>query len=228
LEEKGVVLCGISLGNSYYSQKNITSLVKFWSCHASKMYPFIPGTPSIHTYKAKGDDQIKATRKARQNHTRLQKYAADVAKQLVCTESNFQYIPLNWDDTIENNSTYQASLTEIRKLYETNQEFFTDVRKLTQGVLDHHKHQEEGQVEKAIDEGKEYLLKELSFLVVSPSILGVDHLTYVYHTTWPIFNKLLNGIYNQKVIQNVGFLVLQKYEDCPETIHGNCQLGRVL
>ena len=193
-ENNGPMLCGISLGNSYYKKENIYNIMNFFSHYNCSVYPFIPGTPSVHTYLWKGDTENKANKKARLNHRRLQRFSLSSSEETGCT-----FNKLSWDEDIENNDIYKKSYENIIKLYDNDENFRNDVNTLTSGVVG-----ENGNT----DIGKFFLLKELSFLIKSPDILNEEYITYVYHTEWDILNNLLNGKYLHPPTNNVGFIIL--------------------
>lgn len=193
-----------SLKNSYYNEKHVSELVEFWSDKATKFYPFIPATPSIHTYKAL--EESKPEKKVRHDHTRLQKWVKNgfsLLEKKRKAQTACQLSPLVWETHIEQNLVFQTSLNDIRILYKTNQQFQRDVKETTSKVLVKKILKDP---EASLEEGKEFLLKELAFLIVSPVILKEEAINYVYHQEWPILNNLLNGVYNGHKVDSIGLL----------------------
>mmetsp|Transcript_15693 Transcript_15693/g.21881 ORF Transcript_15693/g.21881 Transcript_15693/m.21881 type:complete len:235 (-) Transcript_15693:123-827(-) len=204
LQNQGAILCGLSLGNSYYSQSRVTSIMKFFANKASIVFPFIPGRISSHTYKALGASNPET--QARNNYSRMLKNTQAAIQEAEGGPCSFQII--SWDKDIANHSCYLQSLENVRELYELNQEFRNDVRDMTAKMIS----KKIEPTEEAIEEGKEYVLKECAFYVVSPEVLGVPAIGFVYHTEWPMLNKLVNGHYGTKPIDNFGFIVV-----CPQS-----------
>jgi tRNA-dependent cyclodipeptide synthase len=203
LNNRGTVLYGISLANSYFTQNGcLASITKYFKNKASNFFPFTPSKPSIHTYNVKG--YKCASKKVARDFKHLKRLidkAIEEASGGIC-----KFNSLSWESDIDEHPEYNKSLIAIRELYASNAEFRKDVRETSCLVID--KIVQPSQLESAIDEGKEFLLKELAFLVVSPQILGVESVAYVYHLEWPIFNKLINGKYQTEPVKNVGYLIL--------------------
>ena len=60
-------------------------------------------------------------------------------------------------------------------------------------------------MEDAIDEEINYLLKEFAFILASPKIYNAPNVTYIYHSNWAIFQKLIAGEYDCKPKTNLSF-----------------------
>ena len=93
-------------------------------------------------------------------------------------------------------------------MYSTNKLFQKDCNETTREVLNG-KTKENIDFEKAVKIGVKYLLEELAFVLASPLIFDVSKTAYIYHHRWPIYENLVNGEYDKKVRNDVGFLLVK-------------------
>ncbi len=184
--------------------------------------------PSIYTYLGKGYTFGKATKKARQNSSKLHRLSKEAGiiyfnntdtlgetpgfttvkrsaisgskDTLPCERRKNTFYTLNWEGVISNNIDYINSLKNINELYKTDSHFKNKIDLNTRSVIG-----ENGNLE----EGIKFILQELSFLIVSPKILGVKNIAYVYHRPFTILNDLLDGKFQLDKINNVGVYIVQ-------------------
>ena len=150
-------------------------------------------------------DQEK--KKARLNAKLLQNRARRVVANKLQQGCETELKVVEWVKEILPNKTYQDSYEHIKKLFETNERFHRDAREATRLVLSG-KLKPEIDAEVAIDEAVHYLLKELAFVLVSPKLFKASKVAYIYHKNWPIFENLINGVYNEDVRENLGFVII--------------------
>ena len=81
---------------------------------------------------------------------------------------------------IMSDSEYKSKYQEIISLYKSNLGFRLDSRDATNAVIEC-KFSEIKDVGKVIDEAVLYLIEELSFVLASPMIYGVQKVIYLYH-----------------------------------------------
>jgi cyclo(L-tyrosyl-L-tyrosyl) synthase len=207
IQEKGVAIVGMSPGNSFFDAQTIDDLLAFTSTCFSQVHIMIPDSPAVHTYKAQGYSEDKAQKKARLNGNTLQNHCTRSIERMQDNMKNALPALIEWKDVIETSPAYQSQYTTFLQMYTQNSQFREDVRETTRGVLNSKCESET--IEKAIDEGIHYLLKELAFITTAPTILKVDKIAYVYHKQWPVFEKLIAGTYDDRIREDIGFVLVE-------------------
>lgn len=201
LNEKGLVIIWMSVGNSYFDKEKIEEILGYAINSFSEVKILIPYEPAIYTYLALGYDKVKASSKARLGSNRLKNHT----KRVVSENKNIEIV--NWAE-VEKNKLYQESLKFITELYNTNKEFQKDANETTQKILAN-KNGDNVSGDN-IEVGVEYLLEELAFVLASPDFFQVERTVYQYHRPWPIYEKLVNGLYDHQPKQNIGFLLVNE------------------
>jgi len=205
LKEKGLVIVWMSVGNSYFKKEIIQNLIEFSVDNFSQVKLLAPFEPAKHTYQALGYEERTARKKARLNSNRLKNHMFKAIEGL--PEQKKKKIQIvDWDIDVANQKPYLKALKEIVKLYKENSSFNKDAKDTTSKVLKQ-KHKEVS--EEAIDKGVEYLLEELAFIIASPELFNVKRTAYVYHRKWLIYEKLVNGRYDPKIRESLGFLLVR-------------------
>ncbi|MFA6099572.1 MAG: tRNA-dependent cyclodipeptide synthase [Patescibacteria group bacterium] len=206
LKKHGLVIIWMSVGNSYFNKERIEEILEYAAKHFSVVRILIPYEPAIYTYLALGYDETKANSKARLGSNRLTNHT----KRTISENASFQgkdiHI-LNWAEEVEKVDVYQKKLLFMTHLYETNRRFQIDAEETTAEVLSN-KSDENISAEK-IKIGVKYLLEELAFVLSSPDLFKVDKTAYMYHRHWPIYEKLVNGEYDDKPKEDIGFLLVE-------------------
>jgi cyclo(L-tyrosyl-L-tyrosyl) synthase len=202
VQNRGLAIIGMSPGNSYFKKDRIDELLKYCTDCFSQVRIMIADKPAEHTYKAMGYDFTEAERKARLNGNTLQNHSQKSIDGII---GDIKLV--EWEDEIAPNETYQRECAKIQKMYQDNNLFRHDIRETTKSVLDG-KLKEKIEIEEAIDEGVHYLLKELAFVLASPEMFDVNGVTYVYHNNWLIFEDLINGKYDGKMRNDLGFVII--------------------
>ena len=205
-EEKGLAIIWMSVGNPYFNPEVIKNIVEFCSKKFSKIRILVPFEPAQYTFQALSNDENKAKSKARLNSNRLKNHTQRVLDQIKNKSSDIKII--NWSEDILPKEEYKKSLKEIETLYSTNKLFQKDCNETTREVLNG-KTKENIDFEKAVKIGVKYLLEELAFVLASPLIFDVSKTAYIYHHRWPIYENLVNGEYDKKVRNDVGFLLVK-------------------
>jgi len=204
LNKKGLVLIGMSPGNSYFKKKIIDKLINFVSRRFFKVRIMIAEKPAEHTYKAMGYPEGKAKRKARLAGNNLRNHS----ERSIASLKKGDIAVIDWEKDVSSNSLYKEAYREMKELYKKNILFREDAREATGYVL-------EGRIKpsvnmnKAVEEGVHYLLKELAFLLASPSIFGVSHVAYIYHREWNVYERFVNGFYDGRPKEKLGFLIVK-------------------
>ena len=104
---------------------------------------------------------------------------------------------------------------EIKKLYETNEQFKKDVQGNSRQVL-MNRIGLQSRVEEVLSVGIEYVLEELSFMLayndLDPKTKPIaDHgktkFVYIYYEPWNVFEKCVNGEYGNAPKEGIGFVI---------------------
>src|SRR5437868_7066501 len=188
---RSTVLCGISLGNSFYNAVNIGRIFSYWDERTHHLVTFIPDGPSFHTYKAKNKTSldIHIIKKCKRDSTVLHRIARDQA-----VNKKFQFENAMWEDLINKNpELYAGSLELIVNEYNKGGVLTEEVNNVTIKVV------KDGDVH----EGAKFLLKELAMIRIAPELLQVESVIYSYHLDFPIVEKMLLGQLEIPPIYNV-------------------------
>lgn len=208
LKNKHMAIVWMSVGNSYFKPKRIEGLLNFIYDKFSKIVILAPFEPAEYTYRAIGYPENIARKKAKLNSNRLKNHTQRILKKHKKKFTKCDIRIIDWDIDILPNKFFKESYKSVKKLYHSNKKFKEDVRETTERVLDD-KIKEGINLKKAVDIGVYYLLEEISFIISSPKIFSVKKSAYVYHHKWPIFEELVDGKYDKKIRDDVGFLLIR-------------------
>ncbi len=193
----------MSAGNPYFTEERIAKLLHFALGRFAKVIIMAPDEPAEHNFKALGYPDNQAKRKARLNANLLQNRAKRAVNSL-SPELKNNVIVVEWVDEVIPNARYQEKYKDILQLYHTNASFKKDARETTKSVIS----KKTGtNIEKSLDEAVHYVLKELAFVLASPSMYRAKKVFYLYHVAWPIYQKLKDGKYDGIPKINLGFLL---------------------
>ena len=122
-------------------------------------------------------------------------------------------------EDIESSPEYSRAFQIIKDLYQTNKEFRAEIQGSTAAALRStmkRKHgvgkDEERSSESSVDieEGVNYMLKEMAFHQAVPSIYErCDEYICVYHRPAPVFEKYFGGHYDNVVKPCFGFFIFE-------------------
>ncbi|XP_048586560.1 uncharacterized protein LOC116620188 [Nematostella vectensis] len=219
LEEKGVVLFGMSPGNPYYKQPIIEQYVEFLGKEPRKIVVFVPQQPSVHTYRAMGSKD--AVKRAKKHADYLRAHCKRAIKKL----SKLRELPgdfhfVDWPREVATHVVYQEKLEEITRLYRTNTLFRQDSVREVARVLGKTPRDEMSEKESAdfypdvynddsIREAVLYIIEEFAYILASKALYDADEVTFIYHRSWPMLEKLINGEYDGKPRQGYGFCIIR-------------------
>jgi len=199
---KNTAIIGISLGNSYFTYETITNLLLFCTENFQETSVLINDIPAIHNYLALAYDKKKAMKKARLNGNPVRNLLKRVLSDLNCDSVRI----LDWEKDIFSTPSFESAYSSLLSLYFKKELFFNSVRQTTLQVL--LPKTNNGLVsQQALDEAVHYLLKELAFLQASPTILSSQTTSYVYHDSWPIYEKLIVGFFDGEIRSKLRFVL---------------------
>ena len=209
LNKHGLVIIWMSVGNSYFDKEKIEEILEYADKTFSSIRILIPYEPAIYTYLALGYDKTRASSKARLGANRLTNHT----KRIISDDVHFKdkdITVLDWTREVAAMGSYQKCLMSITHLYETSRRFQIDAEEATAEVLG--KKGGMGLTAEKIKIGVKYLLEEFAFVLSSPDLFKVDKTVYMYHRRWPIFEKFVNGEYDDKPKNNIGFILVNEKE----------------
>ena len=67
--------------------------------------------------------------------------------------------------------------------------------------------------DESVQEGVFYLLKELAFIISSKEIFGTNKIAVIYHRSWPVYEKFVNGEYDGEAKKGLGLAIIN-YDLC--------------
>lgn len=182
---------------------------------------FIPGKISEHNFRAVGSKNPEKSARIKAN--RLRNKCDEAIKSSGLGEASYSYI--SWTEEVETCPKYFEAYRNIQELYKANEEFRTEIRQSTEIALrclkngreksgkGCNKEMEEGN-ELDLQEGEKYLLKELAFFAAVPNIYeSCQEFVFVYHRSWPVLEKFMDGYYDNIVKPSLGFVVNESHQE---------------
>lgn len=206
-EKNAYYIIGMSPGNSYFKDEEITYLLKTSIERFGRVAILIADIPAISTYIALGYTENRARRdKAIPKGNALKNRVRKVMKQLGYADELVKII--DWEKEIQSNDGYLKEYQKIEQLYKANTNFRKSANSTTQTVLESAGKQIEN-LEKATEIGVHYLLSELAFLNFAPSFFCVNKAIYIYHKNWPVFEDYISGKFDNVVKPELDFFLLE-------------------
>ena len=177
MKKDRIAIIGMSLWNSYFSEKNIAWIVSIAQEKFEAVKIMIPDYPTRYTYRALWRRNIEWEISKRWNalRNRISRVLGD----------NTDVI--DWKEYINSHPSYIRAFKELLKLAKQNEAFRHKLQDTTREVL-------ASKVEidlQKIQIGTKFLICELAFLISAREILGRE-VTYIYHRSWPIFEDLIS------------------------------------
>ncbi|XP_068701931.1 cyclo(L-leucyl-L-leucyl) synthase-like [Montipora capricornis] len=217
LHDRKTLLLGISPGNPYYYRSDVLErLFDFAKQSADKVLVFIPDKILEHNFRAVGSKNPERSAHVKANRLRNKCDAA--IKSSGFSEASYSYI--RWMEEVETCPKYLEAYRRLQQLYQANEGFRTEISRSTEMALRCLQNGREKAVESSnkenedgnaldLQEGEKYLLKELAFLEAVPNIYeSCQEFVLVYHRSWPVLEKYMNGAYDDKVKPFLGFVIL--------------------
>lgn len=203
ITDKGAVIIGISLENSYFTRENLERILCWARQNAGRIYIMIPDEPAIYTMMGKGYSKEKATTKARLKANALENKCREIAVGL-----DILITIVRWN-TVTQKTSYGVNLHHIKEVYKWDKRFRNEMRNTTIEVLSLG-----GKIpttREQIDIGVNFLMQELAFLVDAAHILSESSVAYVYHKTMPLLKACLEDEYKITNMRGlpVGYITLE-------------------
>ena len=197
-------IIGMSPWNSYFKDKEVAYLLREALRRYGKAVAMVADVPAVNTYLAMWYTPTKAARKARLQWNALKNRTKRVIEEMGIDSS--EIIIIDWVNEVETSKGYTDALTAIKDLYDQNKDFKKAVYSTSQEVLQWNNWEvTKGNVELAT----EYLLAELAFIYISPILLSVEEVSYVYHKPRPVYEQWIAWKYDNTPKKNLNFTLLE-------------------
>ena len=219
MNDKTYPIIGMSPGNSYFKDDEISYLLKTAIDRYGRVAVMIADVPAIATYLALGYSENRAPRdKAIPQGNLLKNRTERAMARLGYTKEQVRII--DWEHEVEPNDEYQECYGLIRTLYESNRSFQDDADETTKGVIvNSKKHIDD--ISAATKIAVHYLLSEFAFLDFAPSLLGVKKVTYFYHKNWTVYEQYIAGKYDGRIKKHVDFFLLENPWETYRSVWGS-------
>lgn len=227
LESGTDLLLALCLNNGYYNRENIYRMLTFALSFSKRVQVFTTDGPAKHNYRAFGkpeDEVIRDTRLAR-NRLRNQCNAGLARFNAHLPLSEHRTITfLDWA-SIYKDAAYQISYQNLKNLYHNRADFKKDIDQTSAHVLLTRIGITKN-VEAVLPIAIKYVLEELAFILsyqrLSPENKpfadhGANGFNYIYYESWPVFENLANGEYDNQRKEGIGF-VIAKIQDVKQAV----------
>lgn len=207
-QKGGIMTCpivGMSPGNSYFKDFEVsyvlTEVIKLFGYAVI----FIPDVPAISTYLGLGYSFHRARVKALSQGRNLKNRVKRITKQLEIPEDKVMII--NWETDVSPLSLYIDSYNKVANLWYSNHQFNSDIYTTTCQVLTRAVKCSKSMNESIIT-ATNYLISELAFMEVAPTLFKTEKAIYIYHKEWTIYENYIRGVYDQVERKHLGFFLL--------------------
>ena len=214
LDNQTDLLLAMCLNNGYYNRENIYRMLKFALNFSNRVQIFTTDGPAKHNYEALGKEKNKIPTITRLARNRLRNQCNDALHRINAGGHQYSITFMEWE-YIYNDQAYIDSYKALKDIYTTNFEFHKDINDTSKRVL-LNRIGIEKEVESVLSIGIEYVIEELALILAYRSVgtsskpvgdHGVKGFSYFYYESWPVFEKLVNGDYNGKLKEGIGFVI---------------------
>lgn len=223
MTDNGVVLFGMSPGNPYFKSGVIEDYVNYLGKEKRRVIVVVPQQPAEHTYRAMGSKD--AVKRAKKNSNQLKSQCRRaIAKVSHADQMAGEFYMLDWTREVDTHEAYIAALDFIVKFYKSNSDFRQDVIRSTAKVLGKNTASSEDsesvnkicgessdseiEEDESVQEGVYYLLKEMAFIISSKEMFGTNKIAVIYHRSWPVYEKFVNGDYDGEAKEGLGLAII--------------------
>jgi len=217
IDDQSDLLLAMCLSNGYYNRENIYRMLKFALNFSKRVQIFTTDGPAKHNYEALGKAKAKIPAVTRLARNRLRNQCTDSLVRINASlppEEQRTITFMEWED-IYKDPAYIDSYKTLKDLYATSAEFHKDIDDTSQRVL-LHRIGIDKDVQSVLSIGIEYVIEELAFILAYKSLGATskpipDHgargFSYFYYEPWPVFEKLVNGDYDGRPKEGIGFII---------------------
>ena len=202
----------MSPGNSYFKKEIISNILKKALLENERIGIFIPDIPAIATYIALGYPENIARREKAipQGNAFRNRIQGAILEQGIDPS---RVIIFDWrNENIETRPEYQESYSYVKNLYLNNEDFRVDIQEATKQVLVENPFRKNDLTSANIEIGTHYIISEFAFMLFLPTYLtDYTDFTYAYHKPWPVWEKFIEGFYDNTPKLNLRFLKLPDF-----------------
>jgi len=217
MANNGVVLFGMSPGNPYFKSRVIEDYVEYLGKQQRRIIVVVPQQPAEHTYRALGSKD--AVKRAKKNSSQLKSHCRRAIEKVSKTDQMAgEFYVLDWTREVDTHEAYIEALDFVIKFYNSNFNFRQDVAQSTAKVLgkdtvsskDSESESSDSELEdnESVQEGVYYLLKELAFIISSKEMFRTNQIAVIYHRSWPVYEKFVNGDYDGEPKRGLGLAII--------------------
>jgi cyclo(L-tyrosyl-L-tyrosyl) synthase len=208
------VLVGVSPGNSYFSEDNLTKLLGWAAREFRRVAVIIPDSALVATLLAAGYSPDRATKRSRETCARLRNRVLRAWDATGCdTAGRFELYLLS---ELACHTRYQALLRSAEEWLASDSALRACCLRLSHAVLSSYLQGVEPTTEQ-LAQALKYLLAEMPLLMDSPSIFGVESSTAVYHQRVDYIDALYQDRRATRVSESQGFAVVRPAETFSRT-----------
>jgi cyclo(L-tyrosyl-L-tyrosyl) synthase len=204
------VLIGISPGNSYFSEKRITDLLRWGATSFRRIDVVIPDSAQVETWRALGRTDQEARRRARAKAARVRNRVVRAWQAAAVPGVGFAVRLLS---EIATQPHYEALLLESEEAVAKDAELRESYLRVGGKALRAYLHGAQPTPEQA-EAAMRYLIAETPLLVDTPGLLDVASSVAVYHQRLEFLDRIFQGRSALRMNGRQGFVLA--YPASPE------------
>ncbi|OOF04738.1 tRNA-dependent cyclodipeptide synthase [Salinivibrio sp. MA607] len=210
IDQRDHALVGISPFNSRFSKNYVTALVTWAATHFDHIDVLLPCVEEAsRLLRATGMEEKKAFKKTDRELRRHKNHLAAVLSSPDFEGRDVRVIQFNH---YADHPRYQEVRSAVEDAFESCSRFRKDCLNMSyqavKGRLKGTGQCQEDVDPELIQKALPYIFAELPFYLDSPSLLGVNLSTLLYHRPWPIGKGLYHGHYPIQVTKNQSYGVV--------------------
>lgn len=202
LAEHAIV--GVSPFNSYFTEQNLEKLLRWSLKKFNSISVFIPDGISAFTFKALGYSEEKSIKKTKKQDCYLENKVLRAFGNIGIGKNEAEQSILKVSELAANNKRYYETYEHFLKKFENEVSFRMGCLSTSKWVLAN-QYGDNPISDEISNVAVKYFLHELPLFLDSPSILGVNSSSFIYH----VIPEYLLVIYNKSFLNAScqGFLV---------------------
>jgi tRNA-dependent cyclodipeptide synthase len=191
---KEFAFIGISLGNSYFSEKRLEQIFESFGATFKRVAVLLVDKLAVHNYRALGYTEQKIHQKMRKNINVAINRVTRAMERAQSVNSNNNIKFYRWSD-VEEFSPYHDALEKVTHLYETQLEFQNSLNETTQSVIEKYLH--EKFEHRFLEEAKWYFLKEVAFGSCINEFFDEESVLNCYYHDFKFYREFFEKDYMQ-------------------------------
>lgn len=206
LHKREHVLVGVSPLNSYYSEANILTLLKWAKDNFSSFHILTADTLFKKNFLALGYTELKSLQKTRSHWNLLKNKILRCLSSLGYSQEESLEKIIAMNGKLPNSPAYSDIKDRFLEKFNTDKSFKELCLESSKEVLkSYSKNVDSASLEIAAN----YLLEEIPFYIDTPAMLNVPSSLMVYHRAIPFFTSLYKERKNNFISFNQGHLIAE-------------------